>query len=209
MDLRDFMRKMNDNTTQGKNAYTEPDNIHDNPFDDESSEEWIEIGPEPPDPACYTLELQQIKKEFALIAIQLITMHPNIIDIPTATDEAVELKRKGEYLKSSRYYADYLRDHEILSPMMAMGWFKTLAAGGDTKDAIWLAEYLLDNNPPECYATSTLKQHLTTLKQLSESFDKKSMLQYLQMLSGNPYYCVTAIARKLRTLRGNSFTSTA
>ena len=32
-----------------------------------ASEEWIEIGPEPPDPACYTLELQQIKKEFALI----------------------------------------------------------------------------------------------------------------------------------------------
>ena len=192
MDLRDFMRKMNDNTTQGKKAYSAPNDIPEDTSEEGLPEGWVDIGPVPPDPACYTLELQQIKKEFALIAIQMITMHPKIIDIPTATDEAVELKRKGEYLKSSRYYADYLRDHELLTPMMAMGWFKTLATGGDTKDALWIADYLLDSNPPECYATTTLRQHKDTLKQLTDSLDKKSVLQYLQFLSGNPYYCMVA-----------------
>ena len=77
--------------------------------------------------------------------------------------------------------------------MMTMGWFKTLAAGGDTKDALWLAEYLLDSNPPECYATSMLRQHVNTLKQLTGSMDKRSLLQYLQSLSGNQFYCMVAM----------------
>ena len=77
--------------------------------------------------------------------------------------------------------------------MMTMGWFKPLAAGGDTKDAFWLAEYLLDSNPPECYATSMLRQHVNTLKQLTGSMDKRSLLQYLQSLSGNQFYCMVAM----------------
>ncbi len=161
MDLRDFLKKqLNEETTQTKKTYSIHEETNDAPVDDAPPEGWTYIGPEPPSPDNYSLVLQQLKKEFALVATQMIINPPRIIDMPTATDQAVELKRRGEYVKSSRFYADYMRDNGILSPMMAMAWFKCLAAGGDTQDALILADYLMSRNPPDCYATNMLKQHM-------------------------------------------------
>ena len=185
------MRKMNDNTTQGKKTYSASDCAHTDTSDDDAPEGWIDLGPVPedqPDIEDYSLVLQQLKKEFAIAYIYMIGNPPRIIDMPTATDEAVELKRRGEYVKSSRFYADYMRDNGILTPMMAMAWFKCLAAGGDTQDAFLIAEYLMSRNPPECYAKNMLQQHMQTLKQLIEMREKRSLLQYLGQLSGNPQY---------------------
>ena len=184
MDLRDFLKKqLNEETTQTKKTYSIHEEANSAPSDDAPPEGWTYIGPEPPSPDNYSLVLQQLKKEFALVATQMIINPPRIIDMPTATDQAVELKRRGEYVKSSRFYADYMRDNGILSPMMAMAWFKCLAAGGDTQDALILADYLMSRNPPDCYATNMLKKHMENLRYLIETRDKKQLLQYLGQMA--------------------------
>lgn len=189
MNIRDYMRQLNESTSFSKKEVVDQQKRNScEQAEKNIPDEWENIGSAPPSLDTFSLELQQLKKEFALAATQMIINHPRIIDMPTATDEAVELKRRGEYVKSSRFYADYMRDSNILTPMMAMAWFKCLAAGGDTQDALILADYLYANNPPECYATGMLKQHVQTLKQLIDRRDKRQLLQFLGQLSGNPQY---------------------
>ena len=182
MDLREYMKKMNAETTFSKQT-------NDMPVDKPRKEEPVYDPPateERDNDAFYSPVLKQLKSDFAKAFRQIQIMTPRVVDMPTPTDEGVELKRRGEYIKSSRIYADYIQENNVLTPMLAQSWFKTLASGGDTEDALKIADYLESRNPPDCYATNMLRQHREGLRQLIRSPDKKALLDYLGKISGNP-----------------------
>ena len=174
-DIRDFLRKMNSASTVSKGNARGSGNS-----EPASPSTPKDISPQ-----------QAIKDEFAHAFEQIQALHLKAIDAPISTDEAVNLKRQGKYLESSRFYADYVLKNRLFTPMLAMAWFKTLASAGDLSDALRIADYLDSLNPPMCYATNMLRQHKDGLRNLIRSGDYSALVSYLSSVSGNPNFHIT------------------
>ena len=80
--------------------------------------------------------LQILKQEFASMFAKVKAMHIPVDESPIYVDQGVYLKRTARYIESSRIYGNYAIEHRVFTPNLAMAWFKTLASGGDVKDAL-------------------------------------------------------------------------
>lgn len=134
------------------------------------------------------LPLACIKKEFAEAYEKVLAMNPRVTNEPISTDAAVEMKRQGRYIESNRMYAQYVMKHKLLTPMLAMAWYKTLASAGDITDALKIVDYLASRNPPMCYATNMLQMHAQGLRELIAGGNFDEIRDYLASISGNPHY---------------------
>ena len=133
-------------------------------------------------------QLEQIKKEFSEALDKIQRLGLPAVDAPITIGEAVDLKRKGKYRESSKFYADYVLTNRIFTPMLAMSWYKTLASAGDLSDALKIVDYLDSLQPPSCYATNMLNQHKEGLLELINNKDYSALVSYLSSISGNPNY---------------------
>jgi len=122
-------------------------------------------------------------------------------------DRAVELKRAGKYIESSRIYADLALQKGCLAPVLVKGWYKTLAAAGNTAEAVKLVVYMIQNLPDSDAnrarmivnmqherATASdndaasVYAHAFILNSLMEGRDYLRLEGYLKQISGNSNY---------------------
>ncbi len=108
-------------------------------------------------------------------------------------DNALNLKRSGDYVGSCRLYFDQILRRRAVTQGWAAGIFKTLACSGDIGDAVnfgfeW-ANRFAERDPS---GSDTVVMHLSIVVALIKHPESApiSFPEYLKEISGNPDYTV-------------------
>lgn len=127
------------------------------------------------------------------------------------TDEAINLKRAGNYVESCRLYFDQILARKAITEKWASGLFKTLAVAGDLSDAVEFGFEWYDNYVDQSQIDSDkLVMHLANLLKLIQEQATVPFPEYLRAISGNPNYIVDMnqtdlyTDSMLRNLRNNA-----
>ncbi len=135
----------------------------------------------------YSPELLQIKSDFRT-CMGFVRTH-NVRSIVTIGSsqfqQAVAYKRNGQYIDANRLYCKMIRDKAELSTTVAIAWYKLLAVSGDIRDAVELADFVL-NSGIEDSNTINLFVHVHRLILCVEGANNHSPIEYLRKISGNP-----------------------
>lgn len=126
-------------------------------------------------------------------------------------DEALQLKRQGDYVKSCGLYFYNILQRGEITLGWAQGIFKTLACAGDIGDALAFGREWMNFADTSLSEPDSLLQHFSTLLTFvrQPEYDQTMLPQYLQSISGNPGYSVDLrqtdlykdpVLRKLRGL---------
>lgn len=106
-------------------------------------------------------------------------------------DEALNLKRKGEYVEACRLYFDQIPRRGAITIGWAEGIFKTLASAGDIGDAVDFGFEWYNNYANKAQIDSDkLVMHLGNVIALVQGQATMSFPDYLKAISGNPNYTV-------------------
>lgn len=109
------------------------------------------------------------------------------------TDDAINLKRQGEYIEACKIYFDQVLRRGAITSAWASGILKTLAAAGDISDAVafgfeWYASYADKSQLNSDKIVMHLGNLLTLIKNPNNPI--MSFPAYLKSISGSPNYTV-------------------
>lgn len=108
---------------------------------------------------------------------------------PYDVQNAVELKRKGNYVGAQKIYIDIYKKTGILYVDMALWWYKVLVSAGSLARALNLLSYTL--RPLRATASAYPPEqilHFYELVYRIEGIGRTNVEEYIKSISGNPDY---------------------
>ena len=138
----------------------------------------------------HSIELLMLNSDFDKIASHLnYYKKVSLEKCPYDVQEAVTLKRKGEYAAAQKIYIDLYKKNGILYADMALWWYKVLVSAGSISRALALLSFTL----PPLRASFSLyppeqELHFYELLFRIEGVGGASLEEYLVSVSGNPNY---------------------